>query len=51
MSGQWSGDDEFKGEWYEGVIKSIDEVNEKIHIKYDDGDEDYELSWSKVMIL
>ena len=40
VQGQWRVDDEHKGQWYFGVIKSIDFVHKTIHIVFEDGDED-----------
>ena len=50
VTGQWQHDDECKGDWYPGRVVSIDEVNETIHIEYEDGDTDTALSWEHVML-
>lgn len=51
ISGQWNQDDEHKGEWYDGIVKSINKANETVHVVYDDGDEDDELKWTDLRIL
>ena len=39
------------GGWYEGVVVSINYAKRTIHIKYDDQDEDFDLSWDLARIL
>ena len=51
ISGQWNQDDEHKGEWYDGIVKSIDTKKRTVHVVFDDGDEDEGLQWDKVRIL
>ena len=48
-TGKWKGP-ECKGDWFEGVIVSIDEINKTVHIQYDDGDEDEDLAWSNLYL-
>ena len=51
VQGQWRIDDDHKGEWYSGQIKSIDLDQSTIHILFEDGDEDKSLPWSQVTII
>ena len=51
ISGKWNQDDEHNGEWYDGVVKSIDRKNETVHVLFDDGDEDDELKWTDLRII
>ena len=39
------------GGWYEGVVVSINYAKRTIHIKCDDQDEDFDLSWDLARIL
>jgi len=48
--GAWKGPDN-KGEWYEGVVKSINDDKETAHVHYDDGDSDEDLKWSDIRFL
>ena len=48
--GSWKGP-ESKGDWFEGVVKSIDDDNETAHVVYDDGDYDENLKWSDIRLL
>ena len=50
VQGMWQGEENF-GEWYEGIVKSVDEKNKTVHIVYNDGDEDTNVSWCHVSIL
>ena len=47
MSGKWSGKIN-TGDWYDGVIVSIDNKTQTVFVKYDDGDHDKSLSWHDV---
>ena len=51
ISGKWNQDDKHKGEWYDGVVKSINTSKKTVHIVFDDGDEDDELKWTDLRIL
>ena len=51
VSGQWSEDDDHKGEWYDGVVKSIDTEAKTCHIVFKDGDDDHALEWGHLRIL
>lgn len=51
VMGKWCGDDEAYGDWFQGKIVSVNKPNQTAHVKYDDGDEDTELSWNKISIL
>ena len=48
-SGMWSGP-ENKGDWYSGKIISIDNSKKTVHMRFDDGDEDPDLSWNHVIL-
>ena len=50
ISGQWKGP-QCKGDWYEGVIKSINKTKKTVHVKYNDGDVDKHLPWSKMRVV
>ena len=50
ISGQWKGP-EFKGDWYEGTIVSIDAKNQTVHVRYNDGDSDRKLKWSNMRVI
>ena len=39
------------GEWYEGVVISLDYVHRTVHIQYNDGDMDDAVPWHKARIL
>lgn len=49
-SGMWSGP-ENKGDWYSGKIISIDNRKKTVHMQFDDGDEDTNLSWKHLILL
>ena len=49
-SGMWSGP-ENKGDWYSGKIISINRRKKTVHIEYDDGDQDTNLSWEHLILL
>ena len=51
ISGKWNQDGPNKGDWYDGVVKSINVTEKTLHVVFNDGDEDNELSWSDVRIL
>ena len=50
VSGQWT-DEQGKGDWYEGVVESIDFINRTVFIKYDDGDTDDAVPWENTRII
>ena len=50
VMGKWCGN-QFKGDWYEGVVKSINTVKKTVHVVYTDGDHDKELEWSNLRII
>ena len=50
VSGQWT-DEQGKGDWYEGVVESIDFTNRTVFIKYDDGDTDDAVPWENTRII
>ena len=39
------------GEWFEGVVVSLDYVHRTVHILYSDGDRDDAVPWYKARIL
>ena len=50
VSGRWKGPD-CEGDWYDGVVKSINDKEQTAHVLYNDGDEDPTLAWSHIRIL
>ena len=50
VQGKWKGKENY-GEWFDGVVLSVDSKKNTIHIKYEDGDEDVALSWHDVSII
>ena len=50
VNAQWLEKDSCYGDWYNGVIEKIDEVNETAHVVFDDGDFDEALSWKCIAI-
>ena len=50
VQGKWTGEENY-GEWFDGVVLSVNSKKKTIHIKYDDGDEDKSLSWHDVSIM
>ena len=50
VQGKWQGKENY-GEWFDGVVISVDSKKKTIHIKYNDGDEDKSLSWYDVSII
>lgn len=48
-SGMWRGP-ENKGDWYSGKIISIDNSKKTVRMRFDDGDEDPDLSWSHLIL-
>ena len=50
VSGQWKGP-ACKGQWYDGVIKSINNKKRTAHVRYEDGDVDKQLSWEKMRVI
>ena len=56
VCGFWANDDEDSndhgdGEWYEGVVVSINYTKRTVHIKYKDNDEDDAVPWDLARIL
>ena len=50
--GFWPNDDGTgKGEWFEGVVQSVDYVDRTVDILYNDGDRDDSVPWNKTRIL
>ena len=50
VMGCWKGPS-CKGDWYEGVIHTINEEKQTVHIIYNDGDFDKNLKWSDMTLL
>ena len=50
VMGKWCGEVGY-GTWYEGTVHTVNTEKKTIHIKFDDGDEDDELSWHDVSII
>ena len=50
VSGQWT-DEQGKGDWYDGVVKSVDYVNRTVFVEYDDGDTDDSVPWTNTSII
>ena len=50
VCGRWKGPS-CEGEWYDGVVKSIDMQNQTVHVVYVDGDEDTDLKWCNMRVL
>ena len=50
--GFWPKDDDSEdGEWFEGVVQSVDYVERTVDILYDDGDRDDSVPWDNARIL
>ena len=50
VQGKWKGEENF-GEWFDGVVVSVNNRKKTIHIQYDDGDDDKALSFNDVSII
>ena len=50
VQGKWKGEENF-GEWFDGVVVSVNNKKKTIHIQYDDGDDDKVLSFNDVSII
>ena len=50
VCGFWPNDAGCGGQWYTGVVVSLDYLNRKVHIQYDDGDVDNAVPWHKARI-
>ena len=50
VMGKWKGPD-CAGDWYEGVVKSLNKRNQTVHVVYDDGDSDPKLSWANMTVI
>lgn len=50
VMGMWKGP-ECTGDWYEGVVKSINKRKKTAHIVFDDGDCDNALEWTNLRVL
>ena len=48
--GRWKGPD-CEGDWYDGVVMSINDEAQTAHVRYNDGDYDKDLLWSNIRIL
>ena len=51
VCGFWPDDEGEGGEWYEGIVQSIDYENRTVHILYKDGDIDDSVPWDLARIL
>ena len=51
VCGFWPDDDGEGGEWYEGIVQSIDYVRRTVHVLYKDGDIDDAVPWHLARIL
>ena len=50
VSGAWKGP-ACKGDWYDGVVMSINDEARTAHVLYNDGDRDKNLKWSNIRLL
>ena len=50
VSGHWA-DEEGNGDWYDGVVESIDYAHRTVFVKYDDGDTDDAVPWENTRII
>ena len=50
VMGMWTGP-ECTGDWYEGVVKSINKRKKTAHVVYDDGDSDKVLEWTNMRVI
>ena len=50
VQGKWKGD-ENHGEWFDGVVVSVNNKKKTCHIRYDDGDNDKFVSFHDVSII
>lgn len=50
VMGMWKGP-ECTGDWYEGVVKSINKRKKTAHVVFDDGDCDKALEWTNMTVL
>ena len=51
VCGRWNESGPEHGLWFDGTIVSICTSKKTVHIKFDDGDEDDNLSWDHVSII
>lgn len=50
VQGKWKGDENY-GEWFDGVVVSVNNKKKTCHIRYDDGDKDDAVSFHDVSII
>lgn len=50
VQGKWKGDENY-GEWFDGVVVSVNNKKKTCHIQYDDGDKDDAVSFHDVSII
>ena len=50
VQGKWKGDENY-GEWFDGVVVSVNNKKKTCHIRYDDGDKDEAVSFHDVSII
>ena len=50
VQGKWKGDENY-GEWFDGVVVSVNNNKKTCHIRYDDGDNDKAVSFHDVSII
>ena len=50
VQGKWKGDENY-GEWFDGVVVSVNNKKKTCHIRYDDGDNDEAVSFHDVSII
>ena len=50
VQGKWKGDQN-SGEWFDGVVVSVNNKKKTCHIRYDDGDNDKFVSFNDVSII
>ena len=50
VQGKWKGTENY-GEWFDGVVVSVNNKKKTCHIRYDDGDNDKAVSFHDVSII
>ena len=51
VCGRWNGSGPSKGRWFDGTVLKVFPKKKSVHMRFDDGDEDDNLSWDHVSII
>ena len=51
VCGRWNGSGPSKGRWFDGTVLKVFPEKKSVHMRFDDGDKDDNLSWDHVSII